>query len=84
MSRQSTAKTETLVYTLLEETLNKEDEASDISIERAHRLGKRRGENKPHPIIAKFSFHKDKDRTIYMYLIKVMKEATEEGRTRSN
>lgn len=32
----------------------------DISIERAHRVGKPRSDGKPQPIIAKFSFFRDK------------------------
>ena len=62
--KESTDKTENLVYTFLEEKLNMdEEEASDISIERAHRLGKRK-EDKQRPIIVKFSFHKDKERIL--------------------
>lgn len=41
--KESTAKTEDLVYTFLEEKLNiGEEEASDISIERAHHLGRKK------------------------------------------
>lgn len=60
-AKESTSKTEDLIYTFLEEKLNMEaEEASNISIERAHRLGKRK-EDKPRPIIVKLSFHKDKE-----------------------
>ena len=41
-----------------------EKETNEISIERAHRLGKVREDNKPRPIIVKFSFHKDKERIL--------------------
>ncbi|XP_068697186.1 protein unc-13 homolog C-like [Montipora foliosa] len=58
--KESNAKTEDLVFTFLEEKLKMQVEAKDISIERAHRLGKRK-ENKSRPIMVKFSFHRDKD-----------------------
>lgn len=38
-----------------------EEESNEIPIERAHRLGKVREDEKPGAIIAKFSFHKNKD-----------------------
>ena len=41
-----------------------EEEINEIPIERAHRLGKVREDKKTRPIIAKFSFHKDKERRI--------------------
>ena len=41
-----------------------EEETNEISIERAHRLGKVREDKKPCLIIAKFSFHKDKERIL--------------------
>ena len=41
-----------------------EEETSDIRIERAHRLGKGKDDNRTRPIIAKFSFHKDKERIL--------------------
>ena len=37
------------------------ENAKEIFIERAHRVGKPRSDGKPRPIIAKFSFFKDKD-----------------------
>ena len=41
--------------------LNKED-ANDISFERVHRVRKpRASEGKPRPLIAKFTFHRDKE-----------------------
>ena len=41
-----------------------EEETNEIPIAPAHRLGKIREDNKPRPIIAKFSFHKDKERIL--------------------
>ena len=41
-----------------------EEETNEIPIERAHRFGKIREDKKPRPIIAKFSFHKDKERIL--------------------
>ena len=41
-----------------------EEEINEIPIERVHRLGKVREDKKTRPIIAKFSFHKDKERRI--------------------
>ena len=38
-----------------------EEESNEIPIKQVHRLGKIREDNKPRPIIAKFSFHKDKE-----------------------
>ena len=62
---ESSATTETLLYTFLEQNLDMaEEETNEIPIERAHRLGKIREDNKPRPIIAKFSFHKDKERIL--------------------
>lgn len=59
--QEFSAKTESFVYTFLEQNLNME-EISEISIERAHRLGKRKEDSeKPRPIIVKFCFHKDKE-----------------------
>jgi len=40
------------------------EETNEIPVERAHRLGKIGEDNKPRPIIAKFSFHKDKERIL--------------------
>jgi len=40
------------------------EETNEILIERAHRLGKIREDNKLRPIIAKFSVHKDKERIL--------------------
>ena len=64
--KESTARTEDLVYTFLEEKLDMgEEEVSDTSIERTHRLGRKKEDNKPRPpIIVKFSFHKDKERIL--------------------
>ena len=55
---ETSAKTESLLYSFLEDELKlKEDGIDGISIECAHRLGKRNGNGqKPHPIIVKFSF----------------------------
>ena len=60
--KETSAKTESLLYSFLGDELKlKEDDIDGISRERAHRLGKRNvnGE-KPRPIIAKFSFYKNK------------------------
>ena len=61
MRQESSATTETLPYTFLEQKLDMaEEETNEIPIERAHRLGKIREDNeKPRPIIVKFSFHKE-------------------------
>ena len=65
MRQESSATTETLLYTFLEQNLDMaEEETNEIPIERVHRLGKIREDNKPRPIIAKFSFHKDKERIL--------------------
>ena len=62
---ETTAMTEDTLYIFMEEKLKmEEEEASNICIERGHRLGKRKDDNKPRPIIAKFSFHKDKERIL--------------------
>ena len=60
---ETNAKTESLLYSFLEDELKlKEDDIDGISIERAHRLGKRNvNSEKPPPIIAKFSFYKNKE-----------------------
>lgn len=60
---ESSAKTEALLYSFLEENLKlREEDVDGISIERAHRLGKRNAnEEKLCPIIAKFSFYKSKE-----------------------
>ena len=62
-TNESSAKSESLLYSFLEENLKLEEEDIDgISVERAHRLGKRNANgDKPRPIIAKFTFHKDKE-----------------------
>lgn len=61
---KSAAMTEDTLYIFMEEKLKmEEEEASDICIERAHCLGKRKDDNKPCPINTKFSFHKDKEHT---------------------
>ena len=59
-ANETTAKTESILYSFLEDNLKlKEDR---ISMERAHRLGKRNASGeKPRPIIAKFSFYKNKE-----------------------
>ena len=60
---ETSAKTESLLYSFLGDELKlKEDDIDGISRESAHRLGKRNlnGE-KPRPIIAKFSFYKNKE-----------------------
>ena len=60
--KESSATTETLLYTFLEQKLDMaEEETDEIPIERVHRLGKIKEDNKSRPIIAKFSFHKDKE-----------------------
>ena len=58
---ETSVKTESLLFSFLEDELKlKEDDIDGISIERAHRLGKRNANGeKPRPIIAKFSFHKN-------------------------
>ena len=64
---ESTDMTEDTLYIFKEEKLKMEDEeASDICIERAHRLGKREDDNKPCPIIAKFTFHEDKEHILFI------------------
>ena len=63
--QESSATSESLVYNFMEQNLHMEEkETNEISIERAHRLGKVREDNKPRPIIVKFSFHKDKERIL--------------------
>ena len=65
MRKESIATTETLLYTFLGQNLDMaEEETNEIPIERVHRLGKIREDNKLRPIIAKFSFHKDKERIL--------------------
>ena len=62
MRQESSVTTETLLYTVLDQNLDMaEEETNEIPIERVYRLGKIREDNKPRPIIAKFSFHKDKE-----------------------
>ena len=56
---ESFAKTESTLRNFMDKELRVE-EVEDISIERAHRVGKPRSDGKPRPIIAKFSFFKDK------------------------
>lgn len=60
--------TEDALYIFMEEKLKmeEEEEASDICIERAHWLGKKKDDNKPHPIIAKFTFHEDKEHILFI------------------
>ena len=62
---ESTTMTEDTLYIFMEEKLKMEEEAGDICIERAHRLGKRKDDNKPRPIIAKFTFHEDIKETFH-------------------
>ena len=56
-------KTESLLYSFLENELKiKEDDIDGVWIGRAHRLRKRNASGeKPRPIIAKFSFYKNKE-----------------------
>lgn len=64
---ESTAMTEDTLCIFMEEKLKmEEEEASDIFIERAHRLSKRKDDNKPCPIIAKFTFHEDKEHILFI------------------
>ena len=50
---------ESILRNFMDKELGVED-VEDISIKRAHRVGKQRSDGKPRPIIAKFSFFKDK------------------------
>ena len=60
--QESSATTETLLYTFLEQNLDMaEEETNEIPIEWVHHLDKIREDNKSPPIITKFSFHKDKE-----------------------
>ena len=53
MRQESSVTTEALLYTFLEQNLDMvEEETNEIPIERAHRLGKIREDNKLRPIIA--------------------------------
>ena len=64
---ESTAMTEDTLCIFMEEKLKmEEEEASDICIERAHRLGKRKDDNKPRPIVAKINFHEDKEHILFI------------------
>ena len=64
---ESTTMTEDALYIFMEEKLKmEEEEASDICIERAHQLGKKKDDNKPRPIIAKFTFHEDKEHILFI------------------
>ena len=68
---ETSAKTESLLYSFLGDELKlKEDDIDGISRESAHRLDKRNlnGE-KPRPIIAKFSFYKNKELILSNVLI---------------
>ena len=58
-SKVTVAKTESILRNFMDKELRVKD-VEDISIERAHRVGKPRSDGKPRPIIAKFSFFKDK------------------------
>ena len=60
VAEESFAKTECILRNFMDKELRVEN-AKEISIERAHRVGKPRSDGKPRPIIAKFSFFKDKD-----------------------
>ena len=86
--------TEDALYIFMEEKLKmEEEEASNICIERAHRLDKKKDDNKPRPIIAKFTFHEDKEHILFIAYklagtglgisqdFKVLKDAKKEGRT---
>ena len=59
VAEESFTKTESILRNFMDKELGVED-VEDISIERAHRVGKRRSDGKPRPIIAKFSFFKDR------------------------
>ena len=58
-SKVTVAKTESILRNFMDKELRVKD-VEDISIERAHRVGKPRSDGKPRPIIARFSFFKDK------------------------
>ena len=60
VAEESFANTESILRNFMNKELRVEN-AKEISIERAHRVGKPRSDGKPRPIIAKFSFFKDKD-----------------------
>ena len=60
---ETATKSESILCNFMEVRLklNKED-ANDISFERVHRVGKPNApEEKPRPLIAKFTFHRDKE-----------------------
>ena len=59
VAEESFAKTESILRNFMDKELGVED-VEDISIERAHRVGKQCSDGKPRPIIAKLSFFKDK------------------------
>ncbi|KAL9964014.1 hypothetical protein ACROYT_G027585 [Oculina patagonica] len=60
---ENSSKTESTLFSFMENNLKlKEEDIDGISIERAHRLGKQNAsDEKPRPIIAKFTFHKNKE-----------------------
>ena len=63
--QESSAMTESLLYTFLEQKLDMAaEETNEIPIEWAHRLGKIKEDNKPRMIIAKFSFQNDIERIL--------------------
>ena len=52
-----------VIYELLQEKLEIPDAKSTIKIERAHRVGRKRGDRrKPRAIVAKFNFYPDRER----------------------
>ena len=59
-AEESFASTENILCNFMKQKLKVED-VDEISIERAHRIGKPLSDGKPRPIIAIFSFFKDKD-----------------------
>ena len=60
---ENSSNTESTLFSFMENNLKlKEEDIDEISIERAHRLGKQNAnDGKPRPIIAKFTFHKNKE-----------------------
>ena len=76
--RETWEETETKVRTYIKDELGIESE--NIQIERAHRPP---GKYKPRPVIAKFSFYKDKNKILRKYKDKV-KTKRENGTLRSD
>ena len=81
-TNESSAKSESLLYSFLEENLKMEEEDIDgISVEGAHRLGKRNANgDKPRPIIAKFTFHKLRIKSSYYQTPVFLPDQTLESR----